>query len=277
MKQLQNASGLKGQHVMTLVRLFDECNYNYCPKTEDHTSDEPGSVVSGHQPHEATSGVRADNTPLGDIKRSKTGSGNIGRCSQGQGEGRDNIKYVKDICVLLGAVREEAWDFSSFSCCLTTPQICPRSYFVIFVIIFVVKLLIILSVSRALFLYGGQIIQFCEFYWSLGRWWLQPSYVNPCHMLHNLHIVQCIQYHRACHSQHKYHWVGLILQSTRIASLNYFSPSNTIVICWANWLDLLEYKYNALRFVVIYNSSVCKSVLTEQYSERTSYFPRSLS
>ena len=67
-------------------------------------------------------------------------------------------------------------------------------------------------------------------------------------MLHNLHIVKCIQYHRACHCRHKYHWVGLILQSTQIASLNYFSPSKLIRFVWIQTNTM--HKFLTLRFVV---------------------------
>ena len=62
------------------------------------------------------------------------------------------------------------------------------------------------------------------------------------------HRVQCIQYHRACHCRHKYHWVGLILQSTQIASLNYFSPSKLIRFVWIQTNTM--HKFLTLRFVV---------------------------
>ena len=111
--RLQNAARLKGQHMMSWIGRFDEFS-NWQLLSRDR-------VI----PHLMSQGQWS---PWGDIwcplwqyctqlktlmeqnrKREYEGDAVKGRGR----EGRDNIKYMKDICVLLGAMWAEAWDFSS--------------------------------------------------------------------------------------------------------------------------------------------------------------------
>ena len=65
------------------------------------------SVVTSPMRRHLVSGLTIHHSET--LNGAKQEAGILGDAVKGRGrEGRDNIKYMKDICVLLGAVREEA-------------------------------------------------------------------------------------------------------------------------------------------------------------------------
>ena len=115
--RLQNAARLKGQHMMSSVRRFDEWHTDNC-WSETEWSLIWWARVSGQWSPAPWGDIWCPHwqycTRLKTLMEQNRKREYEGDAVKGRGrEGRDNIKYMKDICVLLGAMWAEAWDFSS--------------------------------------------------------------------------------------------------------------------------------------------------------------------
>ena len=103
------------QHVMSCVRRFDECNWQLLSRdwVIPHLMSQGHWSVVTMRRH-LVSALTILHPELKTLMEQNRKREYEGDAVKGRGrEGRDNIKYMKDICVLLGAMWAEAWDFSS--------------------------------------------------------------------------------------------------------------------------------------------------------------------